>query len=356
VLSWKCDDDIAAGNDQNVARVSETTRNDHIQPLIRGAGIVRGQNTDGESARIVGTPRRRLHHSAETTADQYGASARDLPADFFSQLTHGLGTRACTTHCNVNPSLCHRLSHIHRIVRMHRVHSERARASRACPSGLRVGLALRAKSGNRRTMKRPIAEFLVITLNAGSEAEQARAEHEAWQILRRKQGYVTHRLYQQLDNPLAHLVYSEWESTKAVDGARQHLQGTPLMRRARATLAGPPQRLLFEISGPITSTKGLDLGDTAVAASGVARLKAPSDSWRLTEQKLWALLASQPGHITHILLRGIGNPLVVGSVSHWADSAAFQTALAQVDGAVGAAAAEALAGPVDYVQYKLLRD
>jgi heme-degrading monooxygenase HmoA len=205
-------------------------------------------------------------------------------------------------------------------------------------------------------MKRPIAEFLVITLNAGGESEQARAEHEAWQILRRKQGYVTHRIYQQINNPLARLVYSEWESTKAVDGARQHLQGTPLMRRARASLAGPPQRSVFEISGPITSTKGLDLGDTAVAATSVARLKALSDSWRATEQKLWTLLAGQPGHITHILLRAIGNPLVVGSISHWADSAAFQTALAQVDSALGAAAAEALTGPVDYILYKLLRD
>jgi heme-degrading monooxygenase HmoA len=205
-------------------------------------------------------------------------------------------------------------------------------------------------------MKRPIAELLIITLNAGSEAEQARAEHEAWQILRRKQGYVTHRIYQQLNNPLSRLVYSEWESTKAVDGARQHLQGTPLMRRARATLVGPPQRLVFEISGPITSTKGLDLEDSAIAANGLARLKAPSDSWRVTEQKHWALLASQPGHITHILLRGIGDPLVVGSISHWADSAAFQTALARGESTEGAAAAEALSGPVDYVLYKLLRD
>jgi heme-degrading monooxygenase HmoA len=223
-------------------------------------------------------------------------------------------------------------------------------------SALALGLALRAKSGNRRIMKRPIAELLFMTLNAGGEAEQARAEHEAWQILRRKQGYVTHRIYQQLNNPLVRLAYSEWESTKAVDGARQHLQGTPLMRRARATLAGPPQRLVFEICGPITSTKGLDLAATAVAASGVARLKGPSDSWRVTEQKLWTLLASQPGHVTHVLLRGIADPLAVGSVSHWADAAAFQTALAQVDSAVSAALADALTNTVDYVLYKLLRD
>ncbi|HVO22304.1 MAG TPA: hypothetical protein VMW56_01605 [Candidatus Margulisiibacteriota bacterium] len=205
-------------------------------------------------------------------------------------------------------------------------------------------------------MKRPIAEFLVITLNPGAEAEQARAEHEAWQILRRKQGYVTHRIYRHLSNPLVRLVYSEWESTKAVDGARQHLQGTPLMRRARVTWAAPPQRQVFEISGPITSTKGLDLGDSAVAASGVGRLKPPGDTWRATEQKLWALLASQPGHVTHVLLRRIGEPLVIGSVSHWADAAAFQTALTQVESAVSTAVAEALSGAVDYVLYKPLRD
>ena len=51
-------------------------------------------------------------------------------------------------------------------------------------------------------MKRPIAELLVMTVNAGAEVERGRLEHEAWQILRRKQGYVTHRIYQHLDNPL----------------------------------------------------------------------------------------------------------------------------------------------------------
>jgi len=205
-------------------------------------------------------------------------------------------------------------------------------------------------------MKRPIAELLVITLNPGAEAERAHVEREAWQILRRKQGYVTHRIYRHLTDPLQRLVYSEWESAKAVDGARQYLQGTPLMRRARTTLTAAPQRSLLEIAGPITSTKGLDLPDNAVAASTVARLKTFTDSWRQQEQSLWKTLANQPGHVTHLLLRGIDDRLVVGSLSHWADVDVFQKALAQIDPKVAAAINDVLTAPVEYVLYGLLRE
>jgi heme-degrading monooxygenase HmoA len=205
-------------------------------------------------------------------------------------------------------------------------------------------------------MKRPIAEILIMTLNAGAEAERTHVEHEAWQILRRKQGYVTHRVYQQLGKPLQRLVYSEWESANAADGARQHLQGTPLIRRGRAMLAAAPQRLVLEISGPITSTKGLDLPEDAVAASGVARLKAIGESWRSAEETLWKALASQPGHITHILLRGVEERLTVGSFSHWADADAFQSALAHIGTGAAASVNDALTGPIEYALYTWLRD
>lgn len=205
-------------------------------------------------------------------------------------------------------------------------------------------------------MKRPVAELLVMTLNAGAEAERAHVEHEAWQILRRKQGYITHRIYQHLTNPLQRLVYSEWESTKAVDGARQHLQGTPMMRRARAALAGAAQRFVLEMAGPITTTKGLDLPDDAVAACAVARLKTTAEGWREKEQAFWKALASQPGHIAHVLLRGIDDRLLVGSFSHWADGGAFRKALAQMSTGVATGVSDALADPVEYVLYRLLRD
>lgn len=205
-------------------------------------------------------------------------------------------------------------------------------------------------------MKRPIAEQLVVTLNPGTEAEHAHVEREAWQILRRKQGYVTHRIYRHLRSPLQRLVYSEWESAKAVDGARQHLQGTPLMRRARTILAASPQRSLLEIAGPITSTKGLDLPDDAVAASAVSQLNTATDNWREKEQSLWKALASQPGYVTHVLLRGIDNQSIVGSLSHWADADVFQKALAQIDPGVAAAINGALATTVEYEFYGLLRD
>jgi heme-degrading monooxygenase HmoA len=205
-------------------------------------------------------------------------------------------------------------------------------------------------------MKRPIAELLIVALNAGAEAERMHVEHEIWQILRRKQGYVTHRLYCRVSDPLQRLVYSEWESTKAVDGARRHLQGTPLMRRARAALAAPPQRWALEITGPITSTKGLDLPGDAVAVSAVARLKAPMDSWRPKEQEFWKVLAAQPGHITHVLLHGIEDRSVVGSFSHWDDAGAFQRALDQIDSGVATGVGDALAHPVDYILLKALQD
>src|SRR5215510_4729178 len=108
-------------------------------------------------------------------------------------------------------------------------------------------------------MKRPIAEFLSMTVRSGAEAERAQCEHEAWQILRRKQGYVTHRIYQSVRDPLQRLVYSEWESAKALDGARQHLQGTPLLLCAGTATTGAPERHLMELTGQITSTKGLSL-------------------------------------------------------------------------------------------------
>ncbi len=195
-----------------------------------------------------------------------------------------------------------------------------------------------------------------MTVNAGAEAERGHLEQEAWQILRRKQGYVTHRIYQHLSQPLQRLVYSEWESTKAVDGARQHLQGTPLMRRARATLSAAPQRLVLELAGPLTSTKGLDLPEGAVAVTLLAHLRPEVRQWREKEQAFWKTLSNQPGHVTHVLFRGLDDPLLVGSFSHWADANTFQQALAQVDGAAAAGVADALAEPQHYVLYKLLRD
>ncbi len=205
-------------------------------------------------------------------------------------------------------------------------------------------------------MKRPIAELLTMTLKAGAESERAQYEHEAWQILRRKQGYVTHRIYQHAAEPLQRLVYSEWEGVKAVDGARQHLQGTPLMRRARAALAAAPRRQLVELVGPITSTKGLDLPERAVAASAMTRLSSDDGTWRAQEEELWKTLSGQPGHITHVLFRGFDEPLFVGSISHWADAEAFEQALTHVSGAPTTGAAAAFAQPAGYVLYRPVRD
>lgn len=201
-------------------------------------------------------------------------------------------------------------------------------------------------------MRRPIAEFLTISVQAGAETERAVAEHQTWQILRRKQGYVTHRMYERCGQPLQRLVYSEWESKKALDGARQHLHGTPLMRRARATLAAPPQQLVVELVGPITSTKGLDLPESAVAACGITQAGTPP--WRELEEQLPKALSEQPGHVTHVLFRGFEDQTLSGLFSHWADSHAFEqsgSALAGISDTVAA-----FTGALDYVLYSPRHD
>jgi heme-degrading monooxygenase HmoA len=213
-----------------------------------------------------------------------------------------------------------------------------------------IGLLWSMKTAIVDTMKRPIAELLTITVKAGAEADRAQYEHEAWQILRRKQGYVTHRIYVRVNDPLQRLEYSEWESKKAVDGARQYVQGTPLMRRARAALAAAPQRLIVEPVGPVTSTKGIELPEQAVAASAVGQVRAETGAWRTQQEALWKALSGQPGHLAHLLFQGFETPLLVGSLSHWTDAAAFERALAACDTA--SAAGDALAAPFSYVVYR----
>jgi heme-degrading monooxygenase HmoA len=181
-------------------------------------------------------------------------------------------------------------------------------------------------------MKRPIAELRTVTLLAGTDAGWLRDEHETWQILRRKPGYVVHRLYQTGPDDRQRLVYSEWDSKKALDGARHFLQGTPLARRARAALAASPELLTVELVGPVTSTKGIDLPEHACAATVLARLPvaSPTASDRLAQ--LGKSLASQTGHITNVLFRGYDNPALLGALSHWQDDVTLHAALVALNG------------------------
>ncbi len=201
-------------------------------------------------------------------------------------------------------------------------------------------------------MKRPIAELLSVAVRAGAESERTQYDHEAWQILRRKQGYVTHRIYYVATAPLQRLIYSEWDGRKAVDGARQHLQGTPLERRARAVLTTAPERLVVELVGPLTSTKGLDLPEGSIAARAVGRLVRDGSTWRAREERMWQALAASAGHITHVVFRGFQDPLFVGSFSHWTDGDAFEKARVEID----PIAEDAIAGGWQYLVYKPVAD
>lgn len=167
-----------------------------------------------------------------------------------------------------------------------------------------------------------------MTVQDGTEAEWLRAEHETWQILRRKPGYVTHHIYQGARDRAERLVYSEWESKKALDGARQFLQGTPLARRTRFAL---PKRLVVELVGPVTSTKGLDLPETAVAMTTVAQLLAPTPGAPEQHPKLAKLLASESGHLTQVMFRGFDDPSLVGVFSHWQDLPTLEHAIASLN-------------------------
>jgi quinol monooxygenase YgiN len=205
-------------------------------------------------------------------------------------------------------------------------------------------------------MKKPIAEFLHITIQSGAELARRQHDHEAWQILRRKQGYVTHRLYQTADEPLRWLIYSEWESHKALAGARQYLQTTPLMRRARLLLSAPPQQLIVEIGGRTASTKGIQLPEGAVGTVALMHLPNDGDPWPSLEEKLWRTLSDQPGHLGNITFHAVHDPLMAGSFSHWSDRAAFQKARHCFDNLAAVADAHSVASPVEIVIYTSLRD
>jgi len=216
-----------------------------------------------------------------------------------------------------------------------------------------AALALSRKNGNRtENMKRRIAELRTVMLRAGAEPQWFRDEHETWQILRRKPGYVTHHLYQDKQQPQHRLVYSEWESKKTLEGARQFLGGTALGRRLRATLSGAPERLVVELVGPITSTKGLDLPENAIAATAVTRLPSSGSGTSDPHTTLGNHLAAKVGHITHLLFRGFEDPEVVGLISYWQDAAVFDAAIASVTESAIAGAQAALA----YVRYEPLRN
>ena len=78
----------------------------------------------------------------------------------------------------------------------------------------------------------------------------------------------------------------------------------------------------------------------------------PADLWRKLEEQVWKTLAAQPGHITHVLLRGFDDALAVGSFSHWNDSGALERALSQVSDT----AAESRAKPARVTLYRAVPD
>ena len=126
------------------------------------------------------------------------------------------------------------------------------------------------------------------------------------------------------------------------------------MRRARAVLSTGPHRLIVEIGGPVTSTKGLDLPEGAIAASVLIHLASNSDTWQ--EEKLWRTLSGQSGHLANIMFRGFEEPLLVGSFSHWVDADAFERARVHFDDIARHSGTQPPDQPLEYRLYRPLRD
>ncbi len=205
------------------------------------------------------------------------------------------------------------------------------------------------------TTKRPVAEFIEEHLAPEHERDHATVLREMWGILRRKQGYIVHRIYQHAEEPLIWLVYAEWESRQAANGARQRLQETPLFRRARSTITGTSIRSFLELSGAVTSTKGLDLDQGAVAVLDHARRTALDTGWRDIEQAFWKQAEAQTGYLAHVTFRGIDDERTVGALSHWISDSAYEAANQQLASTAQGRAFIAALSDVRRTRYKVLR-
>src|SRR5271154_1884692 len=102
---------------------------------------------------------------------------------------------------------------------------------------------------------RSVIELQRLEVKPESADEALRLIRELWEILRRKQGCVTHRLYHAPDR--SHwLAYSEWQSLPQLSGARRELARSPLYRRLHSMLAQSSERA-NEPFGSVLSTHGV---------------------------------------------------------------------------------------------------
>lgn len=129
------------------------------------------------------------------------------------------------------------------------------------------------------------------------EDEGVRLCRELWEILRRKKGCLTHRLYRAEGKEGLWLVCSEWESLAELAGARRELARSPLYRRLHSMLSASSERA-YEPFGAVRSSRG---------AGGVQAMlvidfeTAPDDA-----EKALDFLREAPGYLAHIEMRQAG--------------------------------------------------
>lgn len=161
---------------------------------------------------------------------------------------------------------------------------------------------------------RAVIELQRLEVKPESADEALRLIRELWEILRRKQGCVAHRLYHAPSDRLHWLAYSEWQSLPQLSGARRELARSPLYRRLHSMLSQSSERA-NEPFGSVLSTHGVSFGpDTAALI--VRFEKGP-------EEPVQALsfMAELTGYISHITMRELGAAEALVCLVHF-DSAA----------------------------------
>jgi quinol monooxygenase YgiN len=177
------------------------------------------------------------------------------------------------------------------------------------------------------TTSRPVVELQRLEVKPDSADEALRLLRELWEILRRKQGCVVHRLYHSPDDRSRWLAYSEWQSLPQLSGARRELARSPLYRKMHSMLAQSSERV-HEPFGAVLSTHGVSFGPETTAV--VARFeKSPDEPAHALE-----FLQELSGYVSHITMRELGAPEVLVCVAHFdsgANAAAAESAIKDRD-------------------------
>jgi quinol monooxygenase YgiN len=164
------------------------------------------------------------------------------------------------------------------------------------------------------TTSRAVIELQRLEVKPESADEAIRLVRELWEILRRKQGCVVHRLYRAPGERLRWLGYSEWQSLPQLSGARRELARSPLYRRMHSMLAQSNERA-HEPFGPVLSIHGVSFGPETAAL--IIRFEQSPDE----PAQAMAFVRELAGYVSHITMRELGAPDALVCLAHF-DSAA----------------------------------